>query len=364
MSALGHHLNHWRRVSWFPILLVLFVLGCRAEQPARPSAGVATCPQSLPLLVSEDDLSPAQVSVERLAAWTKALSASELSGRSNYRAEESARVARSIRDAFLETGVEPPPGNRGYCQGIDFEPVLYNVIGHVGRSSRPGRPEKPVVVLAAHYDGQGTTPAGKLLPGADDNASGVAALLEVGRLLSERELAVEVVLLATAGEEIGRLGALRYANAPTVDPARIEAVFALDMVGRTTLGVGSGLGYRLASPGEGDPEAQAKWQATLERRGLPAVDLAAAENPTAADAEAEHTGDPREPEPASEAAALAKQMAGAVSDADAFAAIAPSILITTGLHRDWHQTSDSWEKVDPHRTAEVVRAMVDMITNW
>jgi Tol biopolymer transport system component len=114
-----------------------------------------------------------------------------------------------------------------------------NVVGVI----RAGAPSKlpGVVVVGAHFDhlGMGGTPSAldpsvhAVHNGADDNASGVAGLLEVARTLSAKraELARDVYLIAFSAEEMGALGAVHY----TKNPATSEPVFAMinmDMIGR------------------------------------------------------------------------------------------------------------------------------------
>ena len=99
-----------------------------------------------------------------------------------------------------------------------------------------------VVVVGAHYDhlgfgGHDSLAPGQHVahPGADDNASGTAALLEVGRLLAGAPgLRRDVVLVAFSGEETGVLGSTWFVKHPPagVAPADIVAMLNMDMVGR------------------------------------------------------------------------------------------------------------------------------------
>ena len=95
------------------------------------------------------------------------------------------------------------------------------------------------VVIGAHYDHLGLGGSGSLAPGeaaihngADDNASGVAALLLTAALLGEERPARPVVLIAFTGEESGLLGSAFYARTPTVVLDRARAMLNMDMVGR------------------------------------------------------------------------------------------------------------------------------------
>ncbi len=87
--------------------------------------------------------------------------------------------------------------------------------------------EGPVLLLVAHYDHLGPTDDG-YYPGANDNGSGVAVLLETARLLAQRQYPFELRFLFSDAEEEGMLGARAYL-ASMEDP---ELVINLDTVGR------------------------------------------------------------------------------------------------------------------------------------
>jgi hypothetical protein len=100
----------------------------------------------------------------------------------------------------------------------------------------PGRrPQSGVVLYVAHWDhfGQCATPPAEHLicNGAIDNASGVAALIEIARRLAQgRPLDRDVYFLATTGEELGLLGAKAFAEDPPVPLKQIVAAFNIDSI--------------------------------------------------------------------------------------------------------------------------------------
>ncbi len=112
----------------------------------------------------------------------------------------------------------------------------------VGRLTAPQR-LAGAVMLGAHYDHLGLGGPGSLAPesdephnGADDNASGVAALLEAARILAARkdELRRDVVFVAFTAEESGLLGSTELARNPLpgTAPSGLVAMLNMDMVGR------------------------------------------------------------------------------------------------------------------------------------
>ena len=116
--------------------------------------------------------------------------------------------------------------------------VATNVVG-VLTGTDPARAGE-WIVIGAHFDHLGWGGAGSLDAatraihnGADDNASGTAALIEVARALAASGgLARPVVFVAFSGEERGLLGSSWFARHPTVDLGDAVAMLNMDMVGR------------------------------------------------------------------------------------------------------------------------------------
>jgi hypothetical protein len=88
------------------------------------------------------------------------------------------------------------------------------------------------VVLGAHYDHVGVDSRGRIGAGADDNASGVAALLEVAQALGENPPRRSILACAFAAEEDGLLGSQALCKTPPVPRSQMVAMINLDMVGR------------------------------------------------------------------------------------------------------------------------------------
>ena len=133
---------------------------------------------------------------------------------------------------------------------IDLKETCQNVIGyipgigsHMGERKGAGL-DNHVILLAAHYDGLGIGPDGTLYPGANDNASGVAILLELARVLknAEHQPKKTVVFAAWCGGERNEgLSVFNVMNAkPGFSQMEVEAV--LELIG---LGQGSGKGIAL-----------------------------------------------------------------------------------------------------------------------
>ena len=139
----------------------------------------------------------------------------------------------------------------------------------------PATANKPTeyVMLGAHYDhlGRGETGGfgvkgeeGMVHNGADDNASGVASLLEMASSLAKRrearpeEFQRGVIFSFWSGEELGLIGSARYAAKPTVNLSNVVAYLNFDMVGRLR-------DNKLTLQGVGSSSA---WKKLIERRNI------------------------------------------------------------------------------------------------
>ena len=122
--------------------------------------------------------------------------------------------------------------------GLPSELATQNVVA-VLRGSDPSLANE-YVVLGAHFDHLGRSGASALDPdsaeairnGADDNASGTAAVMELARLLSRHAPRRSVVFVTFSGEELGLLGSQRFVERSPVPIDRVVAMLNFDMVGR------------------------------------------------------------------------------------------------------------------------------------
>jgi hypothetical protein len=126
---------------------------------------------------------------------------------------------------------------RGEADVITTDAGVKNVVA-VLEGKGPTADE--TIVIGAHYDHWGRGGSGSAAPGsteihngADDNASGVAALLEIAReLKAHGQLPRRIVFIAFTGEEEGLIGSSRYVREPLFPLDQTIAMLNLDMVGR------------------------------------------------------------------------------------------------------------------------------------
>jgi len=287
----------------------------------RPAPERATALQALPLPERKAlaELPPvfSQGALEKHVAW---LAAPEREGRGIGTAGLDA-AAEYIARQFETIGLKPGGDDGTYFQSFvsprspSGAPVgLRNVIGVL-----PGvRPELAgqAALLTAHYDHLGlgwpdvhAGDEGKLHPGADDNASGVAVLLELAKALAggappQRSL----VFVAFTGEEAGRLGSLHYVDHPPFELAKTIGAINLDTVGRLGGGTVSVIATGTAS----------EWQHIFRGAGFT-------------------TG------------IEGTMIADALESSDQKSFIdrgVPAVQVFTGPHPDYHRPGDAPDKVD------------------
>jgi hypothetical protein len=194
------------------------------------------------------------------------------------------------------------------------------------------------VIVGAHYDHLGLgeqyslapSQIGTVHPGADDNASGTAGVLELAHWFAgQPHHARGVLFLTFAGEELGLLGSNFYANHPVLPLANAVAMINMDMIGRIrdrkvyVGGVGTGSGF-----------------AALLKKVAPHYDFDADITERGGYGSSDHTS------------FTAKQV--------------PVLFFFSGLHADYHKPGDTWDKIDAPdavRLLDMIRDVMDHLTD-
>jgi Zn-dependent M28 family amino/carboxypeptidase len=171
--------------------------------------------------------------------WVKAhedfLASTPLQGRGSATRDE-AIAAEYVASQFEGYGLEPAPGMTGYIQvgritlrqSSDSATVeTTNAIGYL-----PGTdPKAGILLVSAHLDHLGLT-HGTMMPGANDDASGTTAVLELAHALASGERMRRGILFVCYGsEELGGLGSRYFGAHPPLSLSSIVANLELEMIG-------------------------------------------------------------------------------------------------------------------------------------
>ena len=291
-------------------LLILFRGPSSASEPAaslRRAAGKGITDSAV------------RAHVERLASW-------EFAGRSGLGA---ARAALYIADHFHEMGLRPlfPTG---YFQPIPkgrgerfSETELGRNVGAWLPGSDPARRDECVIV-SAHYDHFGVQ-NGYLFPGADDNASGVAMLLEVARQFSQAPVRprASVLFVAFDLEERGLWGSRWFAAHSPWPLGKVRVFLTADMIGRSLGNMAEDHVFVMGS--EHAPSLRSTIAASAVEKEL-------------------------------EVGLLGVDLIGTRSDYGPFRdRRVPFLFFSTGEHPDYHRPSDTPDRLDYEKLARVSR---------
>jgi hypothetical protein len=191
--------------------------------------------------------------------------------------------------------------------------------------------EHEFIVVGAHYDhvgdgrqGHANGPLGQIHNGADDNASGVAALLETIEAISDSGVRPRRSILFAFwdGEEMGMLGSKYWFQSPTISPSSIKLDINIDMIGRLrdgqlqVVGTRTGYGLRRLVSGSIDPSLSLDfpWELTANSDHWPFV---------------EHQ--------------------------------IPIVMLHTGLHDDYHRPGDDAEKINRAGLESITRYLLSTV---
>jgi len=195
----------------------------------------------------------------------------------------------------------------------------------------PGKTDQ-YIIIGAHYDHLGygevdslaPSQIGKIHPGADDNASGTAGVLELARLLAPRkgQLPRGILFADFAGEELGLLGSAEWVKEPTLPIDKADAMINMDMIGRIKDekvfigGTGTGADFKSLLDQE---KTRFPFHFDYSESGYGASD---------------HTS------------FVGRKI--------------PVLFFFSGLHADYHKPSDTWDKIDAPDAAKLLDFIEDI----
>lgn len=257
------------------------------------------------------------------------------------------KAAEYLRNFYIDQGVDGPIEKRNYYQSI---PASYfnggsngnpsqNVVAMIKGSEKP----EEIIVLSAHYDHVGTE-NGEIFNGADDDGSGTVALIEIAKAFQQAKNEGNgpkrsILILHVTGEEIGLYGSRYYTENPLFPLANTITNLNVDMIGR------------IGSEKEGNDNYIYLIGSDKLSQGL--HDLSEATNKKYVNLELDYTynddNDPNRFYYRSDHYNFAKKNI-------------PVIFYFNGTHEDYHQASDTAEKINYELLAK--RSKLIFFTAW
>ncbi|HEY3025515.1 MAG TPA: M20/M25/M40 family metallo-hydrolase [Pyrinomonadaceae bacterium] len=230
------------------------------------------------------------------------------------------------------------------------------------------------IVIGAHYDHLGRGGEGSLAPregeihhGADDNASGVAGMLELARIFSSQHPRPKrtLVFIAFSGEEEGLLGSSFYVNHPILPLARTVAMVNMDMIGRLKNnnlivgGVGTAQEWRSAIEAgnlmqgvtitAGTPSRETTDSRRGSQGGVPLVVSANGRTIVSSDATKNFV------------LTLNEDGYGPSDHSQFYAKQVPVLFFWTGTHDDYHKPTDTADKINYEGEAQILKFVEHII---
>jgi hypothetical protein len=280
---------------------------------------------------AEDELSE-DITVAELKAHVYRLASPEFLGR---RGPGAARTARHLAAAFERLKLQPAFGD-SYFQPIPWhlaeDDRKDNFVGRNVGAVLPGTDptlKDEWVLLSAHFDHLGKR-GDLLFPGADDNATGVAMLLEVAErfALQKQKPRRTLVFVAFDQEESGLQGSTHFATHAPRDFLKLKAFLTADMIGRSMANVMDEYVFVLGS--ERAPRLRTLLEEVKPPAGLKVGRLGA-------------------------------DLVGTRSDYGPFRdRTVPFLFFSTGQHPDYHKSSDLPEKIDYDKLRRICLLISDL----
>ena len=272
----------------------------------------------------------------------KILASDEMQGRQT--GSEGEKMARAyIEKEFKKLKLTPKGTENSYAQSFTFkagthgtgaEGTAHNIVGYLDNKATN------TIIIGAHYDHLGlgengnsldANPKGKIHNGADDNASGVAGVLELARYFKNNKVkeSSNFLFICFSGEELGLYGSKYFTENPTLDLSTANYMINMDMIGRLNPDTKS-----ISVSGSGTSPV---WETMLKNMSSPSLTI---KTDSAGVGPSDHTS--------------------------FYLKNIPVLHFFTGSHSDYHKPSDDWDKINyagEKQVLELVIAVVEKLDN-
>ena len=249
------------------IILVVANLSIVSAQPRKRSAAGRN--RTIANIVREIDARNIEASIRKLVSFGTRNTLSEQNDpKRGIGAARDWLYAEFLKAAEASQGrmtVEKQSFEQPKAQRIPQPTIITNVVATL-KGTQPQSTDR-IYVVSGHYDSMCGSPTdGKCdAPGANDDASGTAAVLEMARAMAKHEFDATIVFMAVAGEEQSLLGSTYFAEQAKQKNWNIDAMFTNDIVGNTLGGNGVRDRGTVRVFSEGVPTNETTAEATTRR---------------------------------------------------------------------------------------------------
>lgn len=185
-----------------------------------------------------------KIEEKKIKSHITVLAADDMEGR--FSGSDGERKALQYLEKEFKALKLTPKGEQAFQQQFPFkagvhctgeEGKAHNAIAYLDNQA------DKTIIIGAHYDHLGfgengssldANPKGKIHNGADDNASGVAGVLELARYFSQNKVKEKsnFLFICFSGEELGLYGSKYFTENPTIDMGKVSFMINMDMIGR------------------------------------------------------------------------------------------------------------------------------------
>src|SRR5215216_339551 len=248
-------------------VIVLVAASFLAAQPRRKP--VAGRNRTIANIVREIDARNIEASIRKLVSFGTRNTLSEQNDpKHGIGAARDWLYAEFLKAAEASQGrmtIEKQSYEQQKAQRVPQPTIITNVVATL-KGTQPESTER-IYVVSGHYDSMCNSPTDAKCdaPGANDDASGTAAVLEMARVMAKHEFDATIVFMAVAGEEQSLLGSTHFAEQAKQKNWNIDAMFTNDIVGNTLGGNGVRARGHVRVFSEGVPSNETAAEATTRR---------------------------------------------------------------------------------------------------
>ena len=252
-----------------PSLLILVAVNFSVvlAQPARRSVPVRN--RAINNIVREIDARNIEATIRKLVSFGTRSTLSEqndpkrgIGAARDWLYSEFLKAAESSHGRMT---VEKQSFEQQKAARVPQPTMLTNIVATL-KGSQPESTDR-IYVVSGHYDSMCSSPTDAKCdaPGANDDASGTAAVLEMARVMAKYEFDATIVFMAVAGEEQGLLGSTHFAEEAKKQNWNVDAMFTNDIIGNTLGGNGVRDRGEVRVFSEGVPSNETAAEATTRR---------------------------------------------------------------------------------------------------